>query len=73
MQTAREMTRTSQKFREVTFDLPHSLPPGQDRFNHPRARRAGPVLGVARGYGKRAIAPMHDYVRRVNFTNKPRL
>ena len=32
MQTAREMTRTSQNQREVIFDLPHPLPPGQDRF-----------------------------------------
>ena len=45
------------KISEVTFDLPHSLPPGQDRFNQSRARRAGPVQRVARGYGKRAIEP----------------
>ena len=45
------------KIRQVTFDLPHSLPSRQDRFNHSRARRAGPVPGVARGDGKRAIEP----------------
>ena len=45
------------KISEVTFDLPHSLPPGQDRFNQSRARRAGPVQRVARGYGKRVIEP----------------
>ena len=33
METALEMTRTSQ-WRQVIFDLPRPLPPGQDRFKH---------------------------------------
>ena len=37
-----------------------SVPPGLD---------ASPSEGLP----QRLIAPMHDYVRRVNFTNKPRL
>ena len=34
METALEMTRTSQNQREVIFDLPRPLPPGQDRSKH---------------------------------------
>ena len=40
METAQEMTRASQNQRVVIFDLPHPLPPGQDRFKQfPNPRR----------------------------------
>ena len=40
VETAQEMTRASQNQRVVIFDLPHPLPPGQDRFKQfPNPRR----------------------------------
>ena len=54
VQTAQEMTRTSQNQREDIFYLPHPLPLGKNRFKqfpNPRARRAELVPGVARGEG----------------------
>ena len=38
-----------------------------DLINELTSRKCGKNQNIS------AIAPMHDYVRRVNFTNKPRL
>ena len=54
VQTAQEITCNLQNQREVIFDLPHPCTPGTGLFRtipHPRAQRAGLVLGVARGGG----------------------
>ena len=54
VQTAQEMTRTSQNQREDIFYLPHPPTPGKEplqTISQPRARRAELVPGVARGEG----------------------
>ena len=57
METAREMTRTSQNQRVVIFDLPHHLPPGQDRFRqfpNPRREKLDLSRGLSGGDGSRS-------------------
>ena len=57
METAREMTRTSQNQRVVIFDLPHPLPPGQDRFRqfpNPRREKLDLSRGLFGGDGSRS-------------------
>ena len=54
METAQETTRTSQNQREVILDLPHPLPPRQDRFKqfpHPRHEK----LDLTRGLRTRGM------------------
>ena len=58
MQTAREITRTSQNQREIIFDLPHHPTLGTGLYQtipHPGSQRleARLVLGVALGDGNR--------------------
>ena len=52
METAQETTRTSQNQREVILDLPHPLPPRQDRFKqfpHPRPEKLDLTRGMVTG------------------------
>ena len=54
VQTAQEMTHTSQNQREDNFYLPHPPTPGTEALqiiSQPRARRADLVPGVAWGAG----------------------
>ena len=54
METAKETTRTSQNQRQVILDLPHPLPPRQDRFKqfpHPRPEK----LDLTRGLRTRGM------------------
>ena len=58
METAQETIRTSQNQREVILDLPHPLPPRQDRFKqfpHPRPEKLDLTRGLrTRGDGNRS-------------------
>ena len=63
METAREMTRTSQNQRVVIFDLPHPLPPGQDRFKqfpNPRREKLDLSRGLPGGDGSRSNWTMRE-------------
>ena len=60
METAQEMTRTSQNQREVIFDLPRPPTPGTGPLQtipHPRARKAGLVPGLPEGMVTGQIEP----------------
>jgi len=53
METAQEMTRTSQNQRGAIFHLPHHLPPGLDRFKQfptPGSEKLDLSLGYPRGW-----------------------
>ena len=52
METAQETIRTSQNQREVILDLPHPLPPRQERFKqfpHPRPEKLDLTRGLRTG------------------------
>ena len=64
METAQEMTLTSQNQRGVIFYLPHSLPPGQNRlkqFPNPRPEKLDLPRGLrTRGDGNRSNWTTHE-------------